>query len=291
MWKPAAMETLTRDGLVFDITSAGPADGETVLLLHGFPQHSDCWDRLVPLLTAAGYRAVTVDQRGYTPRASPRRRRDYKAPDLAADVAAVIDACGGRVHLVGHDWGAAVAWAVAAAYPEKVAGLTALSVAHPRAFLTALVTSRQILSSWYMLFFQLPRLPERLFHARLESILTRGGQSAGAARRDAAGFPAPSDLTGPMNYYRALPLVNVWARAVKITRPTLFVWSDGDQYLTRYGAERCGDHVSGPYQYAVLPGVSHWIPDEAPHELAALLLPHLERWSAVPAEHAATRSR
>src|SRR4051794_32499159 len=103
---------ITREGLAFNVSEAGPPDGRLVLLLHGFPQHSDSWDGLVPLLTEAGYRTLAMDQRGYSPGARPRNRSAYRISELVADAAAVIDHYGGPVHLVGHDWGAAVAWAL-----------------------------------------------------------------------------------------------------------------------------------------------------------------------------------
>jgi pimeloyl-ACP methyl ester carboxylesterase len=271
---------LTRDGLTFDVTEDGPPEGEPVVLLHGWPQYSDSWDAVVPLLTEAGYRTIRMDQRGYSPGARPRGRRAYRMAEMVADAAALIDHYGGSAHVVGHDWGAAVAWALAAAQPDKVRSVTAVSVPHPGAFLRALVTSRQGLMSWYMLFFQLPWLPERLLSRWLAWALARSGQSAEHARRDAARFTEPEAMTTPLNWYRAMLLVDPRQASEPVRRPTLFVWSDRDAALSRNGAQRCGAYVQGPYQFEVLHGVSHWIPDEAPEQLAALLLPHLKRWSA-----------
>lgn len=270
---------ITRDELVFNVSEAGPPDGRPVLLLHGFPQHSDSWGALVPLLTEAGYRTLAMDQRGYSPGARPLNRSSYRIRELVADAAAVIDHYGGPVHLVGHDWGAAVAWALTAAHPDKVRSLTAVSVPHPGAFLRAMVTSTQGLKSWYMYFFQLPVLPERLLHRHLARVLIRSGQSAPHARRDAAGFASRDALTAALNWYRAMPLLDPRKANEPVRRPTLFVWSDGDLAIDRAGAERTGRYVQAPYQFETLRGVSHWIPDEAPAELAAVLLPHLSRWS------------
>ena len=275
-------KSVTRGDCTFQTWESGPSDGEVVLLLHGFPQHADSWDKVVPLLTARGYRVVTMNQRGYSPGAQPRRRRDYKIDELVADAAAVIDAYGGTAHVVGHDWGAPVAWGLVTGVPEKVTSVTAVSVAHPQAFLKSMVTSRQFLASWYMLFFQLPWLPERLLAAAWQPMLGRkGGQPPEVVRRDRAGFPTPQSLTGPMNYYRALPLTNlIKGASVRVARPTLFVWSDKDAFLLRKGADNCGKYVDGPFTYVVLPGVSHWIPDEAPGPLADALLAHLLRHPA-----------
>ncbi len=225
-----------------------------------------------------------MSQRGYSAAARPAGRSAYKVPELVADAIAVVDAYGGGpVHVVGHDWGAVVAWGIATERPEKVASLTTLSVPHGRAFLRSMVTSRQVLHSWYMLFFQLPWLPERFMHSQFERFLRFGGQSEVAAERDRASFPEPTDLTGPINWYRALPLVNLWKSAGPVSTPTLFVWSDRDIYLLRAGAEKCGDYVEGPFQFEILAGVSHWIPEEAPRELVG-------RPAAAPAQVAGPRA-
>ncbi|HEY2204597.1 MAG TPA: alpha/beta fold hydrolase [Pseudonocardia sp.] len=273
-----------RDGLAFNVTEAGPADGEPVLLLHGFPQHADSWNALVPLLTGAGYRTLAVDQRGYSPGARPTGRRAYRITELVADAAAAIghfSTGSGRMHVVGHDWGAAVAWALAAAHPEKVASLTALSVPHVGAFLRSMATTRQGLRSWYMLFFQLPLLPERVVRRQFVRILVASGQAAGHAHRDAEAFAAPGALTAALNWYRAMPFLDPRRAGDPVTVPTLFVWSDADRFVDRRSAEACARFVSGPYQFETLPGVSHWIPDLAPAETAAVLLPHLGRHPAV----------
>lgn len=155
------MDCFGRDGLLFDVRDSGPADGPIALLLHGFPQSAACWDQVTPLLAAAGCRVLAPHQRGYSPRARPTGRRAYRADELVADVVALVETAGGQpVHLVGHDWGAVVAWLLAAQRPELVTSLTALSVPHPAAFLRAVVSSRQALASWYMAAFQLPWLPE-----------------------------------------------------------------------------------------------------------------------------------
>lgn len=273
------MRTVARGECTFQTWESGPADGELVLLLHGFPQHADSWDKVVPLLNEAGYRTVTMNQRGYTPGAQPPRRRDYLIPELAADAAAVIDTYGGRAHVVGHDWGAIVAWTLATDHPDEVATVTPVSVPHPRAFLASMGTSRQALSSWYILFFQLPWLPERALRSRWNWFMTRyTGQSQEASDRDLASFPEPGALTGPLNWYRALPLLNLWKRSgARVAQPTLFVWSDQDVALKRKGAETTERYVDGPYTFEILPGISHWIPEAAPGPFVDLLVAHLKR--------------
>src|SRR5271170_7206173 len=179
------MEQYRRNDLTFDVRDAGPADGPVVVLLHGFPQHNDSWDPVIDRLTAQGYRCLAPNQRGYSSGARPSRRRDYRIPELVGDLGALIDTSGARkVHLVGHDWGAVVAWAAAAEMPERLA-----TVPHPAAFIKSFANSRQGLASWYMYAFQLPRVPEWSMLRRNGTMLSRSlrqaGQTAAAAERDA----------------------------------------------------------------------------------------------------------
>ena len=161
---------------MFDVLDDGPVDGEPVVLLHGWPERATVWRHVAPILNAAGYRTLAMDRRGFAPGARPKRRRDYKLPILAADVAALIDEIGGSAHVVGHDWGAAVAWTVAGHYPDQVRTLTAVSVGHPAAFMKAMVKSDQLLKSYYMLAFNLPFLPELLVRRRADLVRPAAAQ-------------------------------------------------------------------------------------------------------------------
>jgi len=271
------MEQYRRDDLTFDVREAGPPDGPVVVLLHGFPQHNDSWDAVIDRLTAQGYRCLAPNQRGYSPGARPPRRRDYRMSELVADVGALIDASGAqRVHLVGHDWGAAVAWAAAAEIPERLATVSPVSVPHPGAFIKSFITSRQGLASWYMYLFQLPRIPEWLLTRRngavISEFLQRAGQTPAAAKRDARAMSEPGALTTAINWYRAIPLSDLRATNQKVSVPTLYVWSDQDVALLPKAAHDTARYVSGEYRFEILPDVSHWIPDDQPDKLADLLL-------------------
>lgn len=271
------MQSYTRDGLVFDVRDAGPPDGPVVVLLHGFPQRNDSWNAVIDRLTAAGYRCLAPNQRGYSPGARPPRRRDYRMSELVADVGALIDASGAqRVHLVGHDWGAAVAWGVAAELPERLATVSPVSVPHPAAFLKSFLTSSQGLASWYMGFFQLPWLPEWLLTrgkgAMAAKTLRRSGQTAAGAERDAQAMTEPGALTGGINWYRGLPLSNLRDSNQRIAVPTMYVWSDNDIALKPKAARNTARYVTADYRFEVMSGVSHWIPDTEPDRLADLLL-------------------
>jgi pimeloyl-ACP methyl ester carboxylesterase len=278
------MRAVTRDGLSFDVAEHGPPDGDPVLLLHGFPQRAASWAAVSARLAGRGYRCVAPDQRGYSPGARPGDVRAYAADELVADALAVLDdAAGpsGSAHVVGHDWGALVAWRLAARHPDRVRSLTAVSVPPPAAMAAALRSPVQALRMWYVLAFQVPGMVERLCRAngrpyspRFAAALRGTGQSAAAAERDAAGMADPAALTGALNWYRAIrftrsdpdPLVRV---------PTLFVWSSGDPAITRQAALRADRCVRAPFRFVELAGVSHWIPDEAPDVLADLVEQHL----------------
>src|ERR1700744_1541974 len=271
------MEQYRRNDLTFDVRDAGPADGPVVVLLHGFPQHNDSWNAVIDRLTAQGYRCLAPNQRGYSPGARPSRRRDYRIPELVGDLGALIDASGARqVHLVGHDWGAAVAWAAAAEMPDRLATVSPISVPHPGAFMKSLATSRQGLASWYMYVFQLPRIPEWLLtrrHGALASeFLRRSGQNRAAIERDVQAMSEPGAMTAGINWYRAIPLSDPRNNNQKISVPTLYVWSDRDIALLPKAAHDTARYVSGDYRFEILPDVSHWIPEEQPDKLADLLL-------------------
>lgn len=279
------MDTFERTGLRFDVIDGGPSDGPVVVLLHGFPQTADSWAAVASLLHADGYRTVAPDQRGYSPGARPRGRGAYRVDELVADTVALIGAVSDEpVHVVGHDWGAVVAWALAGAHPELVATVTGVSVPHPGAFVRSMGRSRQALLSWYMLAFQAPGIERLLARpGAIAAVSRRAGQSPEAARRDEAALRSRGPLTevlrGTLNWYRALPLSltrsTLDPRNQPVVAPAMMIWSDGDIAISRAAAEADEAFMAGPYRFEVLRGVSHWIPDEAPDRLAALLLEHV----------------
>jgi pimeloyl-ACP methyl ester carboxylesterase len=263
----------THDGLRFDVRDQGPADGEPVVLLHGFPQRAASWDGVAARLHAEGLRTVAPDQRGYSPGARPRGRRPYAVPHLVGDVVALVDALdAGPVHLVGHDWGAAVAWAVAGTRPDRVRTLTTVSVPHPRAFLASM-RHGQALRSWYFLPFNVPGLVEGVATRRPElfaRLLRNAGMTAEMVEQVRTGVVDYGALPGALAWYRALPLSRFGGiGAVRV--PTTHVWSTGDVALGRSGAELPARWVAAPYRLEVLEGVSHWVPEQAPDALAAII--------------------
>ncbi len=255
---------------------AGAANGEVVVLLHGFPQAASSWNALIPALTEAGYRVLAPDQRGYARGALPKRRRDYAMPHLVGDVLALLDEAGPeKAHVVGHDWGGAVAWSLAAHAPERLHSLTVLSTPHPAAMVKAVRTSGQGAKSLYMLFFQLPWLPEKLLNPqttagrkRLVGSLRGSGQDRPAAERDADQMAAPGVLTGALNWYRGLPFSGKVAGRIEV--PTLYLWGRQDKFLGRKAAELTAEYVIGHFTFRELDG-GHWIQGDVAEPLLAHL--------------------
>lgn len=262
------------DDLVLDAVATGPDDGPVVLLLHGFPQTSWSWREVWPALADAGFRVVAPDQRGYSPDARPDGVEHYRMTSLVTDAVAVLDHVGAATaHVVGHDWGAAVAWQLAGRHPERVRTLTALSVPHPVAFVEALRSDPdQRARSKYMKDWQDPSAEDRLLADGLHQVF--GGAPSVDAGRYLDVLQQPGALTAALAWYRAQSLADLDGLG-PITAPTLHVWSDGDAALGPAAAHATGRHVGGPYRFEVLPGVSHWIPEQAAGDVSRLLLEHL----------------
>ena len=274
---PERILEFTNDGFTFGVTDEGPLDGEAVVLLHGFPQTSKSWDAVCANLNAAGYRTLRFDQRGYAPGARPKGRRPYRSSALTGDVAALVDAIGSKVHLVGHDWGSAVAWATAASKPSLVKSLTAVSVGHPAAFQRSFLSSTQALKSYYMLLFNIPRLPEavvRRYPKVIDRFLGRAGMDAEGIEQVHTDVIDAGALTGGLNWYRAIVFQDK-ASSGKVSVPTTYVWSTDDIALGRRAADLTERYVTGPYRFEILDG-SHWIPDQQPDRLAELIVERIK---------------
>jgi pimeloyl-ACP methyl ester carboxylesterase len=276
-------ELVATGGLVFDTLLLPGSRPEPVLLLHGFPQSAQVWRRVWPALTAAGHPVIAPDQRGYSAGARPEGVDDYTMPLLVGDVLHLLDALGSeRAHLVGHDWGAAVAWQVAARHPHRVRSLTALSVPHPVAFRTALRSDAdQRERSRYMRMFVADGSEQVLLGTGPASLLAF---FAGASSRvDPIGWvrymSEPGRLTAALAWYRASRPEH-FTDLPPLTVPTLYVWSDHDRALGRAAATATASWVDGPYRFVELAGISHWVPEEAPEQVGALLLEHVSRWSS-----------
>ena len=273
------LSEVTAGDKTFVVRTAGPADGEPVVLLHGFPQTSHSWRHQLEALAAAGYRAIAPDQRGYSPGARPEAVEDYSILKLVGDVLAIADALGiERFHLVGHDWGAGVAWQVAGRHQERVRTLTILSVPHPKAFGRAIqgdAGSDQAERSSYMQTFR---------QEGSEDLFVRDGAAGLRALYSASGLTDVEPYVEVLQERAAMRAALNWYRAAgidhtqdigEITMPTLFVWSTNDPALGPDAARWTEEFVAGPYRFEVLEGVSHWIAEEAPERTSELLLEHL----------------
>lgn len=293
----STFETVRTSGLEFEVLTAGSGD-ELVLCLHGFPEHALSWRLQVPLLTRLGYRVWAPNQRGYGETSRPSGVAEYDIAKLLDDVAGLIDAAGARrVTLIGHDWGAAVAWFFAMHRVRPLARLVIINVPHPALFLAALRTSwRQRARSWYAVFFQLPWLPERVLGAGRAAAIAAMFERSSC---DPARFPAsvidlyraraaqPGALTAMLNWYRAAARGGFRKQIArgfpKIDVPTLMLWGEEDVALgkeTTYGTERYVRDLELHY----LPGVSHWAQQEAPERINALLERFLKRTLATRTE-------
>ncbi len=267
----APLTTFTRDGLQFDVDDAGPPDGEPIVLLHGFPQDRTSYRDVVPQLHGAGFRTLVPDQRGYSPGARPEGRAAYAMTELVGDVVALLEAAGMRsAHVVGHDWGGAVAWAMAANLPERVRTLVALSTPHPLALVRSFVSSRQLLSSWYMGFFQAPVVPEQLIKRTVGATLRRSGLPFDFAQHYTERMHEKGALTAALNWYRAMPM-SLAKPLGPVSVPTTYAWGRDDFALGRKAAEMTQRFVTGPYRFEVL-DAGHWLPENVPDQVAALIL-------------------
>ncbi len=276
--------TIEANGFAFAVDEAGEGD-RLALCLHGFPESRFSWRAQMPVLADLGYRVWAPDLRGYgETEPKPQDVDSYRMERLLEDVAALIDAAGAReVMLVAHDWGAAVAWTFAARQVRPLSRLVIMNVPHPAVFARVVRRSpKQMLRSWYMAFFQIPRLPERLLLARDARAIRRAfsGMAKDKSRfpdavldRYAADAQRPGAMTGMINWYRAAArhpdfMREPWAR---IEIPTLVIWGEADAALGLETLEGTEAHVAD-LQIKRLPGVSHWVQQEAPEAVNALLV-------------------
>jgi pimeloyl-ACP methyl ester carboxylesterase len=261
--------------LTFDVRTLGPDDGEPVVLLHGFPETSLSWSAVAPMIADAGYRVIAPDQRGYSATARPATVADYTMDHLVDDVLGLADAYDlDTFHLVGHDWGAAVSWAVAAHHPGRLRTLTAVSVPHLAAYNAALRgdSDQQERSSYIGLMREEGKAEDVLGEDDGRRLRAMYDGKIPASHVDAYidFFHDREALTGALAWYRAM--TSALADLPSVSVPTTFVWSDGDWAIGRASAEACGEHLTGAFDFVELNGISHWIPEEAPRDLADAIL-------------------
>ena len=286
------IETLdiAANGLRFHALAAGPADGPLVMLLHGFPEASHGWRRQIGPLAGAGFRVVAPDQRGVGRSSKPEGVANYRVHLLAQDIVALVRALGRqRAQVVGHDWGGAVAWALAARHADVFERAAILDAPHPAAFVAHLRRHpSQWLRSWYMAFFQLPALPEAVLRAgdfrRLARALVATSRPGTFTPADLdvyrAAWAQPGALTGMLNWYRALRsggrLGGAARLDARVAVPVRVLWGDRDQALEPALADAslawcdAGEAIH-------FPAATHWLQHEEPEAVNRSLLEFLRR--------------
>ncbi|MEJ1975433.1 MAG: alpha/beta hydrolase [Acetobacteraceae bacterium] len=274
--------------MVFDVSVAGADDAPLVLMLHGFGVSRHFWNAQVPALAAAGYLAAAPNQRGYSPgaRPDPADFASYRADLLAQDALDIARALGHgnrRFHLVGHDWGASLAWAIAYQSPERLASLTILSRPHPLSFAQALSMpdgEQAVRSRHHTAFLDPDAGPGILANDAqwLRTRLTKSGVPPSAIEAHLSVIGNPAAMESALAWYRARGPGHPALGPIAV--PTLYIWGDVDDTVGRAAAEGTGAFIAGPYQFEILPGVGHYAADQVPERVTALMLEHLARHPA-----------
>jgi pimeloyl-ACP methyl ester carboxylesterase len=281
---PAAEQRIRVNGIELNVASAGSGDS-TVLLLHGFPDSWQSWRHQIAALAEAGHRVIAPDLRGFGESDRPPEVSDYAMPTLLADVNGLLDHFGiERAAVVGHDWGAGLAWQVAMRAPDRVERLAVVSVGHGGASAAAGLEQRRL--SWYMLWFLFPGVAEAVLPAndwRFFREWAWNGAQPGEnpdCDRQIANLSRPGALTAALNWYRAniSPRRFVATEAINgpmVACPTMGVWSSGDQFLGEQQLAGSARYVTGPWRYERVAG-SHWVTVEAAEPLSRLLVDFLD---------------
>ena len=267
-------ESLMLDVNGIRLHAVSTGQGPTVLLLHGFPDTHIVWRKQVPALAAAGYRVLAPDLRGYGRSDAPRAVHAYTLDTLRADVLGLLDALKiDKVHLVGHDWGALIAWQLAALAPQRVTRLVALSSGHPAAIARAGILQQLRLS--YMFGFMLPGIAEQTLKAGDWFMLRQFTGEPGQAEYWKRDLSAPGRLSAALNYYRAnlgLALPRAYPR---VKAPVMGIWSDHDPALGEKQMRDSAAYVDAEFRFERVHDADHWLQLTAPTQVNRLLLDFL----------------
>ena len=268
--------------LAFTVDQAGPETGSPVLMLHGFPQTRRAWRSQMGVLSAAGFRCVAPDQRGYSPGARPGETSAYAAPNMVADAFAIMTALGhARFHLVGHDWGGQIAWLMAAEQPQRLKSLTVLSRPHPAAFARALKEDaaqaarsghhRTLLEDGAAAAIRADDMAgfRRMFAAQ--------GVPADTAQAYVSALSEPGAIEAAIAWYKAGGAALRASDVPAVTVRTLYIWGDADATVGRAAAEGTAAFVTGAYRFEVIPGAGHFLTDQVQETVNRLLVARLEK--------------
>ena len=277
-------EYVAVNGLRLHVVKAGPDTGPIVLLLHGFPEFWYGWRHQIPALVAAGFQVWAPDQRGYNLSDKPRSVAAYGIDRLADDVLGLIEATGReKVHLVGHDWGALVAWWFARLFPERLARMAILNGPHGSVMEQHLRENlQQRRRSWYMLFFQLPAVPEMALRGRnwqigldiLRSSGRPGVYNDNDLEMYRRAWSRPRAMTSMLNWYRAIRVRPSRRASRRIDVPTLLIWGAGDTALGKEMAQPSIDYCEDG-RLVVLEEATHWVQHDEPDKVNELLVDFL----------------
>jgi epoxide hydrolase 4 len=281
---PLEFRVLHINGIALHVVLAGPASGKPLIFLHGFPEFWFAWRHQIDHFVSSGYRVIIPDQRGYNLSDKPAGVASYSIDLLARDVVGVLDnVAGSKAFVVGHDWGAAVSWYLAARYPDRIHRAAMLSVPHPRVFMNNLIMSPgQLRRSWYIFFFQLPWLPEFIMHRRDWALLVRGLRDTSAPgvfsdsdlKHYKESWAKKGALTAMLNWYRAALFrpskLALDPEGSRVKVPALLIWGKNDQFageaMARESLQYCDDGRLEMFETA-----SHWVQHEEPAQLNNLL--------------------
>lgn len=264
-----AEQRLQLEDIRLNVQIAG--EGPAVVLLHGFPDSSALWREVIPPLVDAGYRTIAPDMRGFGRSDAPQGVAQYRARTIVGDVVRMMDLLGvERAHLIGHDWGAVIAWLLAGYHPGRFCDLTALSVGHPAAYARAGWEQKR--KGWYTVFFQLRGIAERLLGANDFANFRRWLNDYPECDRWIADLSRPGRLTAALNWYRANFFGVLFGRQPRCRVPVLGVWSSRDVALAEDQMKDSVKYVDADWRYERVEGVGHWLPLEAPREVSRLIL-------------------
>jgi len=277
-------EYVETNGIRLHTVIAGPKSGVPVILLHGFPENWRCWIHQIPALVDAGFRVIIPDQRGYNLSDKPKGIKNYRIDELVRDILGLIDALEyEKVNLVGHDWGAVVAWYLAHRYPERLQRLGILNVPHPLVFRRFVTRDfEQMRRSWYAFFFQLPWLPEIGLRADDWRGAVRALRGSGKihtfTNEDIVNYKEawsqPGAMTAMINWYRAVRYQTKLPKEMRIKVPTLMMWGVKDAALTYRMARPSIDYCDDG-KLIFFPDATHWVQHDAAEEVNHYLIDFL----------------
>jgi len=268
---------MTINGLSMNVLVQG--EGEPVLLLHGFPDSNFLWRGVIPRLVEAGYRVLAPDQRGFGLSEAPDGVEHYDMNLIASDAVAILDELGiEKAKLVAHDWGAMIGWLLAGTYPHRFESYVAISVGHPKAYAAAGFEQKR--KGWYVLFFQLRGIAEKVFMADDWSIFRKTVENHPELDHWIEDLSRPGRLTAGMDWYRA-NLSKLWkAEFPRVKIPVFGIWSTGDVALAEDQMIGSAAYVDASWQYERLEDISHWVPVDAPDTLSDLIISYYRQREA-----------